>query len=150
MSTSRLIPVDVRYWAMVEKTESCWLWKGCKDRDGYGLFTIGTRANKNKHTVKAHRFAYETEVAPIAKGKELDHLCRVRACVNPVHLEPISHLTNVQRGIPWCSMKTHCPQNHPYDDANTRWYRGMRYCRACRTLRWHQELLRRKTTVEMK
>lgn len=69
----------------------CWLWKGALI-DGYGVFTY-----QGKH-VRAHRFAWSVVTErPIAAGKQLDHLCRVRACVNPDHLEPVSQALNLHR-----------------------------------------------------
>lgn len=81
--------------------------------------------------VPAYRFAYEFLVGPIPDGLELDHLCRVRLCVNPAHLEPVTHAENNKRaGV----AKTHCKWGHPYNEANT--YRrrdrpGNRQCRVC-------------------
>ena len=83
----------------------------------------------------AHRVSYKIFVGEIPKGKELDHLCRNPACVNPRHMEAVSHRENLRRspsGAPaFHRSKTHCPQGHPYDKENTVVYRGMRYCRAC-------------------
>jgi hypothetical protein len=71
----------------------CWIWLLHKDRDGYGMERIG------KRTVRAHRIAYEARYGPISDGVGLDHLCRVRACINPNHLEPVSQAENVRRGL---------------------------------------------------
>ena len=86
-------PPLVRFWAKVDKTGpvseyapilgSCWLWLGTKSK-GYGQFKV------NGVAVKAHRFAYELLRGPILSGLTLDHLCRVRACVNPSHMEPVT------------------------------------------------------------
>ena len=79
----------------------CWLWGGYVDRiTGYGSFN-GT---------SAHRFAYETFTGPIPEGKEIDHLCRVRECCNPRHLEPVTRSENLRRRV----LNTHCPEGHPY------------------------------------
>ncbi len=71
----------------------CWLWQLCKDKDGYG--TVGVASGK---MALAHRAYYEERFGPVPEGKELDHLCRVRACVNPEHLEPVTHHENLRRG----------------------------------------------------
>ena len=128
-------PTD-RFWARVDKSGECWLWTAYRRSDGYGQFRIGVRV------VRAHRYAYELLVGPIPEGLILDHLCRVRNCVNPAHLEPVTQGENVRRGLaggPAAGLrmraKTHCLQGHPYDEENTRWYKGWRYCRTCQHLR---------------
>lgn len=117
-----------RFWAKVDPTGPCWLWTAGVDGTGYGQLKVG------KRTLKAHRFAYELLVGPVPDGLELDHLCRVRHCVNPGHLEPVTHAENCRRGLVGQNMavKTHCPQGHAYDEQNT--YvaaSGSRQCRAC-------------------
>jgi hypothetical protein len=70
----------------------CWIWTAAKDPTGYGrIWHTGTMKY-------AHRVAYELLVGPILPGLDLDHLCRVRACVNPLHLEPVTHRENLMRG----------------------------------------------------
>lgn len=73
----------------------CWLWTAAVDpTTGYGKFHIGP----DQRTCGAHRFAYELLVGPIPDGLVLDHLCRVRHCVNPQHLEPVTVGENLRRG----------------------------------------------------
>ncbi len=116
----------------------CWLWVACLV-DGYG------RVYRGKDTSdRAHRWAYEQLIGMIPSGLQTDHLCRVRACVNPSHMEPVTPSVNTLRGqtIPARNKRvTHCPRGHPYDETNT--YRGQnpygdgyRKCRACRR-EWH-------------
>jgi hypothetical protein len=76
-----------RLWDHVQITDTCWLWTGPLNHSGYG-------ANGGK---AAHRVVYLRLVGPIAAGMELDHLCRVRHCVRPDHLEPVTHSENVRR-----------------------------------------------------
>lgn len=119
------------FWAKVEKTEACWLWMASKCQGGYGRFRVGGVGRKK---IQAHRFAYELLVGPVPDNLDLDHLCRVRDCVNPAHLEPVTRRENLLRGetlIAAQVLRTHCPRGHPYDEQNTRVYRGMRSCRAC-------------------
>ena len=127
------------FWQKVDKNgplwngTPCWLWTGCKDRaTGYGQFVIEAR-----HKAKPHRFAYAAIIGPIAPGLDLDHLCRVRHCCNPEHLEPTTRAENLRRGLNGI-LKTHCPKGHPYNEANTGGQGSKhngRYCRICLRLR---------------
>lgn len=85
-------PIMERFWEKIEiQNSGCWAWKGSLV-GGYGSFFA------NKRVVKAHRWSYEQFVGPIPDGLELDHLCRNTCCVNPAHLEPVTHAENVRRG----------------------------------------------------
>lgn len=106
--------------------DGCWLWTAGTSSDGYGGFMSSTG-----RVVRAHRWAYEHLVGSIPEGLDLDHLCRVRRCVNPAHLEPVTRLENTLRGLGHGS-EMHCPHGHPYDDENTYVYAGRRACRTCR------------------
>lgn len=75
----------------------CWIWQRNKDRSGYGQITVGPKGGQT--CVKAHRVYYERERGPIPIGLQLDHLCRVRDCVNPDHLEPVTLAENARRGF---------------------------------------------------
>lgn len=82
-------------------------------------------------TVMAHRFAYEQFVAPIPEGLELDHLCRVHACCNPAHLEPVTRRENMMRGVPGDPRRTDlCKWGHSLKDAYVT-KKGARHCRPC-------------------
>jgi hypothetical protein len=125
-------PAAERFWAKVNKTDECWLWTASRVGGGYGRFHP-----TNGVSVYAHRWAYEQLVGPIPEGLQLDHLCRVRQCVNPSHLEPVTQAENIRRGALYV---VECPKGHAYDEANT--YRrpgGQRSCRACRCERWHAQ-----------
>jgi hypothetical protein len=81
----------------VDPSTGCWIWLGTRNSEGYGQIRERLDGGRGR-TVKAHRFMYERLVGPIPVGRQLDHLCRNRACVNPVHLEPVDNATNTQRG----------------------------------------------------
>jgi len=107
----------------------CWRWTGAL-RDGYGLFLNTNRSES------AHRWNYERLVGPIREGLQLDHLCRVRRCVNPEHLEPVTQRENVLRGIGASALnarKTHCIMGHLLLGENLDRYAsaGHRKCRTC-------------------
>ena len=129
-----------RFWLRVAKGDTCWEWKGIKDRDGYGRFhSHKTNNNTGTVTVRAHRFAYELLVGPIADGLQIDHLCKNRRCVNPDHLEPVTQLENIRRGQTgklnsYHRQKTHCPHRHEYGGCNLviNPTSGGRVCRICK------------------
>ena len=143
-----------QFWERVERTEQggCWTWRGLMRPDGYGLFYIG-----GYRKARAHRVAYQALVGPIPEGLELDHLCRNKACVNPDHLEPVTHRENVMRGESPAASRatvTHCPAGHGHDLANTRLSkRNQRHCRTCARERRPVELAQRygpmRTTCPM-
>jgi len=141
----RTTPAPDRFWKKVNKAGplpvarpelgECWLWTAYLDKKGYGRFARDT----NHRNYGAHRWVYENEVGPIPGGLVIDHLCRVRHCVNPSHLEPVTTGTNTLRGTgPMArnARKTACTHGHPFDEANT--YtdsRGTRHCRTCCRIR---------------
>lgn len=83
-----------RFWKWVDKTDECWLCLRAPAGGGYTQMRIGGRGGK---MVGCHRIAYELLVGPIPDGMELDHLCMVRNCVNPAHLEPVDRSTQMLR-----------------------------------------------------
>jgi hypothetical protein len=128
-------PLQDRFWEKVEKTETCWLWTAAKNDQGYGHIKVS-----DGEWAYAHRLAYELLVGPIPEGLELDHLCRVRNCLNPAHLEPVTGRENVLRSTSPTAInarKTHCPRGHEYSAENTYYTprEGHRQCRACIVIR---------------
>jgi hypothetical protein len=110
----------------------CWHWTGSITASGYGQVWFGAHGR-----AFAHRASYETFIGPIPTGLQIDHLCRVRHCVNPDHLEPVTQRVNILRGVSFAAdqaRRTHCPAGHAYDGDNlvTSTDRG-KHCRYCRT-----------------
>lgn len=108
------LPIAERFFRYVDPQGPCWLWTGAKSDRGYGLFNRG----KELGHANAHRVAWTLLVGEVPRGLEIDHLCRVRLCVNPDHLEPVDHLENLRRGFGVGSVnaaKTSCPRGHEYD-----------------------------------
>lgn len=112
----------------------CWLWTGSTfTGTGYGIFNVKMADGVWRPTV-AHRVSYRLAKGEIPDGYQIDHLCRVRHCVNPDHLEAVTPWANVMRSAAPIFAQTgrcYCPKGHPYDAANTRVRRGKRECIAC-------------------
>ena len=130
---------EALFWNKVNRTDTCWLWTGYRNKDGYGEY-----ASKYLVTRLAHRIAYGLDKGELPK-LSLDHLCRNRHCVNPDHLEPVTTKVNTRRsnvGL-HSANKTECPHGHTYDEKNTLVYDGKRFCRTCKNQR-NRELRARK------
>jgi hypothetical protein len=128
--------IDERFWNLVILEDKifpengCMLWSAsCTGKAGYGKFTIESKR------IAAHRWNYEQRYGPIAKGLQLDHLCGIRHCVNPDHLEPVTAKRNINRGRRFNAEKTHCIHGHEFNSENTYWWKEERYCRTCRRIR---------------
>lgn len=122
-----------RFYPKIEFTETCWLWTGATLGRGYGVLGRGGAGAGN---ILAHRASYELFIGPIPDGLTIDHLCRVKLCVRPEHLEAVSNRENNLRApesiISRHLAATHCPSGHPYDAANTYVSKiGDRKCREC-------------------
>ena len=108
----------------------CWMWTAYVSVYGYGRLRYETK------NYPAHRFTYQWFVGEVEPGLDVDHLCRVRACCNPAHLEAVTRRENLLRGLTIPAMhaaKTECKSGHPFDATNTRIdpATGDRKCRAC-------------------
>lgn len=134
-----------------EPNTGCWLWHGMVSAEGYGKVFIAGK------TYSAHRVSYEVERGSIPVGLQIDHLCRVRNCINPDHLEAVTASENTRRGLlgvlispenkalrtarrrAWVQSRTHCKNGHALIGDNVRYLvtdRGNeRQCRACKRSR---------------
>ena len=126
--------VREKFEESVERTDTCWLWRGTKVKGGYGVISIGP-----SQTRLAHRIAYELFVGPIPEGLTLDHVtdrgCVSTSCVNPAHLEPVTMRENILRSSGLAvknAKKTVCDNGHPFSEENT-YIRpsGHRDCKPC-------------------
>lgn len=118
-------------WRVCPET-GCWLWTGALNEDGYG-------STNSRPETQAHRAVWHRLVGPIAPGMELDHLCRVRACVNPDHLEPVTQAVNKRRAAGWTCAPDGtpllCGRGHDMTMAEAIYVRpgdGRNECRRCR------------------
>lgn len=123
---------------VVVDEEGCWIWQGKRTAKGYALFYV------DKQIRPAYRWAYEyLHGVTVDSDLVMDHFACHRdssGCANPHHVRPETRSRNAADSA-W-SRKTHCPQGHPYDEANTaRWVTGGRRCRKClseKNRRWYE------------
>lgn len=134
------VTTEERFFRHVNKTDTCWLWTGYLNSKGYASFRVGGVQHP------AHRVSHELFNGPISMGLEIDHLCRVRHCVNPDHLEAVTHRENIHRGI--YPVQTHCINGHEFTEDNTGRTANKkgpyRYCRICKNAQWREWNARRK------
>lgn len=129
------------YECVTQQPNGCLTWDGHRNPAGYGRW----------RQQLAHRLVYEIEVGPIPDGLVIDHLCREPACVNPQHLEPVTQLVNLHRGV-GTATQTHCVHGHPFDETNT-WIERRkgggvaRVCAECKRRRTRERYARRGQAV---
>lgn len=126
--------LEDRFLAKVALVDGHWIWQGYISDEGYGRIML--TADGRRTAAYTHRVAYELFVGPIPDGLQIDHVCRVRACCFPEHLEPVTPLENIRRGLG--GPKSHCGRGHEFTPDNTYVSReGKRACRTC-----HREIER--------
>lgn len=114
--------------AVINWETGCWEWTAHRSSAGYGRIQIG------KRNVEAYRVAYELIEGSVPQGLHLDHLCRVRHCINPAHLEPVTQRENTLRGVSPAARhaaRNTCAAGHLHSESNTRVINGKRSCREC-------------------
>lgn len=131
-----------RFWNKVQITNGCWIWIGCRDGKGYGLFSSGESG------LRAHRFSWEIHNRlPLPAGHEMDHLCKNRSCVNPAHLEAVTQYVNNMRSDSFTAInrrKTHCKRGHTLEGPTVELRHRVgqnwveRNCMICRRMRYVQ------------
>lgn len=131
-----------KFWSQFEIDPSgCWLWAGPLRKDGYG--TCGAMG-----AYTPHRLSWILHYGPIPDGLTIDHLCNVRRCVNPEHLEAVPRMVNVRRAR---DRRSTCGKGHPWDEANTYWkqesFGPKRQCRTCRNVSGRRTYHARKALV---
>jgi|ERR1700679_825960 len=129
MTEKRTLAERIERLFIPEPNSGCWLWMGYVKPNGYGQIRI-EQADGSWRTRHAHRVSYEEFFASIPEGAELDHLCRMRCCINPDHLEPVSKSENLRRSplMNRQAHKTQCPRGHAYSGID---YLGKRICKIC-------------------
>ena len=124
MSGPQRTPIPERMMDKFTVSDDCWEWTGATNGRSYG--TISAEGERGRRLL-AHRVMYEALIGPIPDGLEIDHLCRNQSCVNPDHLEPVTHGENVRRGWKTRARRTHCKKGHHYTYVN-----GRNRCATCR------------------
>lgn len=126
-----------RKFRVADGLDGCWEWSAAVDTKGYGVI----KATGGRRLLRAHRVLYELVCGAIPDGLTIDHLCRNRRCVNPLHMEPVTRGENSRRGggmyvaARAARAAAHCKRGHPFDESNTHWRPdGRRSCRLCRAL----------------
>lgn len=129
-------------------TTPCWIWQGALHNMGYGRVHIAG------FQWYVHRISYSLFKAEIPLDYTIDHLCRVRACFNPDHLEPVTRGENVLRGqspLITANRRKTCVRGHAMDEANTyQSPKGQRHCRACRRQRGRKQAWKQRQNVPVR
>ena len=124
-----------RFETKFTKSKSCWVWESYRSKAGYGVFW----ADKRKY---AHRMSWELYIGKIPSHLQIDHICRVRDCVNPKHLQLVTSKQNTLLGNGPCginSRKKVCSNGHPFAGKNLIVDKQGRRCRECHRIKMRKQ-----------
>jgi hypothetical protein len=157
MADLNLIPLNriflARFFSKIEVSKTnfyrgvpCWEWTAFIHPTGYSLYNAtGVGA------FGVHRLFYWWFVGPIPEGLVCDHLCRVRHCINPIHIEAVTMKENTARRVVTCKpgppRNTHCKYGHEITGTNLIIESGRPRCRTCRRKHWATQRSRKRQTT---
>lgn len=150
--------IDIEEARRLGRDGYCWIWNGALTKGGYGIMRVSKKYAHLSDRVyssccqsTSHRWTYRSLRGPIPDGLTLDHLCRMRSCVNPWHLDPVSMRENILRGDTLAARnaaKTHCIHGHEFTPENTGHQKSGKYCMECKRM-FNRECYARKRAAKL-